>query len=335
MNFYEETPLNLQEEENNNNNNHTNWKQVINFISSRGKDQRSIFISALLLIVYFLILIFHGLFSKTPFYIPVAFIQLMHSLLLFLCLVADYFSNFGPDETHTYGCVRSSIICSFGISLTIILFACSLLLESFKRFLVVSYQSEVGIPSLSAAIPHLVALIIYGFGGFLLRHFSNQISQSSSPQLNSGFLIMFSGFMHSLAHFAVGFLPYLMLSDDIIEQAQPLFHGLVSLFIINRAKEIIVPSFFILMQATPDKLLEIFDNRSNETFLDHIIQEISLIDGIKEIKKMHFWSLTFTELVGSLHVTAKNDVNEQLITNQVHSQFDPIIGNFTVQVEKD
>ena len=315
--------------------NATNWKQVINFISTRGNDQRCIFISCLLLIAYFLILIFHGIFSKTSFYIPVAFVQLMHSLLFFICLVGDYFSTLGPDETHPYGYARSSIICCFGISLTIILFSCSLLLEAFIRFMTISSQPLITIPSLTASIPHLVALLIYGCAGLFLFHHSNNINQSSTPQLNSAFLIIFSGFFHSFAHSIVGIFPYLTISDDIIEQAQPLFHGIVSLFIIDKAKTIIVPSFFILMKATPDKLLEVIDIYSGQTILEKLLREISHIEGVLELKKIHFWSLTFTELVGKVHLRVKKDANEQNIITKLHSKFDHLIGNFTVKLEKD
>ena len=66
-----------------------------------------------------------------------------------------------------------------------------------------------------------------------------------------------------------------------------------------------------------------------------MIREVSHFEGVLECKSPHFWGLTFVDFVGSLHIRAKNDANEQQIIAQAHAKFDPIISNFTAQVEKD
>jgi Co/Zn/Cd efflux system component len=141
--------------------------------------------------------------------------------------------------------------------------------------------------------------------------------------------------MHSLAHFAAGIVPFLSLPKEVTGQAAPLFHGLVALFIIDRAKILLWPSFLVLMQATPEELLEVLDPRSGETVIDRMIREASHFEGVLECKSAHFWGLTFTDYVGSLHIRAKNDANEQHIIAQAHAKFDPVLVNFTAQVEKD
>jgi hypothetical protein len=61
--------------------------------------------------------------------------------------------------------------------------------------------------------------------------------------------------MHSLAHFAASIVSFLLLPNEVIGQTAPLFDGLVALFILDRVKVPLWPSFLVLMQATPEKLL--------------------------------------------------------------------------------
>ena len=83
----------------------------------------------------------------------------------------------------------------------------------------------------------------------------------------------------------------------------------------------------------------LYHEKMKETTLnENIVIDISDIHNkydLLEIKKKHFWSLTFTEIIGSLLIQAKNDANEQNIIAQVQSKFDPFVNQFTVQVEKD
>jgi len=301
----------------------------------KGRDQRVIFLVTLFLSVFFLVLLVHAIIARSTSLVPIAFIQLMHAGLLFVTLVADYFSGLGPDERHTYGYGRSTIVCCFAVSLSIILFALSLLLEALKRFLSEAAAPASEIPSLTGIFPHVLPLLVYCASVFLLRGHARHPTQSRTPHLHAAFLVLASGAMHSLAHFATGLVPFLLLPDDVTVQAAPLFHGLVALFIIDRAWLLIGPAFLVLMQATPARLLDVIDKRLGETVIARMIREASHFEGVLECKSPHFWGLTFTDYVGSLHVRAKNDANEQHIIAQVHAKFDPIVGHFTVQVEKD
>ncbi|OHT06078.1 cation diffusion facilitator family transporter containing protein [Tritrichomonas foetus] len=311
------------------------WRFIVKAISSKGRDQKIIFLNSLFFAIFFIILLFHSIITKSTVYVPIAFIQLMHSVLLFITLITDYYSTVGPDERHTYGYARSTVVCSFAVSLAIILFAFSLLLEALKNFLSSSSDNLEDGPSLSHAGPHLIAFFVYSFSCFLFRRYSSNPSQSKVPHLHAAFLVFISGTMHSLAHFAACLVPFLALPSEVTDQAAPLFHGLVALFVIDRARFLITPAFLVLMQATPEKLLEVIDPRIGETVIDRMIREASHFEGVLECKSAHFWGLTFTDYVGSLHIRAKNDANEQHIIAQAHAKFDPVVFHFTAQVEKD
>ena len=328
------SPLVLQEEQEISNQK-KGLRHVIRVISVKGNDQKIMFLNSLFFCIFFIALLFHAIFTKTTVFVPIAFIQLMHSVLLFVTLITDYFSSFGPDEQHTYGYSRTMIVCTFAVSLTIILFAFSLLLEALKSFLSSKTQTMTEEPSLSHAGPHFIALLVYSLSCFLFRRYSSNPTQSKVPHLHAAFLVFVSGAMHSLAHLAACFVPFLSLPSEVTEQAAPLFHGLVALFVIDRARLLITPAFLVLMQATPEKLLEVIDTRIGETVIDRMIREASHFEGVLECKSAHFWGLTFTDYVGSLHIRAKNDANEQHIIAQAHAKFDPVVIHFTAQVEKD
>ena len=312
-----------------------NWKYIINDISSKGRDQKILFVNSLFFALFFFILLIHAFITKCIVYVPIAFNQLMHSALLLIVLVSDYYSTIGPDEQYTYGYSRITIVCSFFVSLAIILFAFSLLLEAITNFLSHSSDYYAESPSISHAGPHLISFFLYSLSCFLFRKYLVNPSQSKVPHFHSAFLVFVSGSMHSLAHLAACLVPFLSLPSEVTYQAAPLFHGLVALFVIDRARLLIIPSFLVLMQATPEKLLDVIDPRIGETVIDRMIREASHFEGVLECKSAHFWGLTFTDYVGSLHIRAKNDANEQHIINQTHAKFDQIVSHFTVQVEKD
>ena len=311
------------------------WGAIMSILTSKGREQRVIFSVAIFLCVFFVVLLVHSILTKTTFLVPTAFTQLLHAILLFVTLITDYYATLGPDEYHTYGYARATIVCCFAVSLSVILFAFSLLLEALKKFL--SDGSDPGheLPTLLQAFPHILAFLVYSIAGALLRKHGRNPTQSKTPHLHAAFLVFVSGAMHSLSHLAAGIVPFLMLPDEATAQAAPLFHGLVALFIIDRARLLIGPSFLVLMQATPAKLLEVIDKRIGETVIDRMIREASHFEGVLECKSAHFWGLTFTDYIGSLHIRAKNDANEQHIISQVHAKFDPVVGHFTAQVEKD
>ena len=313
-------------------------RAAFNIVSTRGPEQKVIFIISVLLCVFFIVLLIQTIITKSTAFVPVAFIQLIHFSLFAIVLLTDYYTTLSPDDCHTYGYARSMIVCTFAVSLTIILYACSLLLEALKDFLSSSAPDAsltVEHPTFSAILPNLTATIIYGFAAFFLKHYHGSPSQSKTPHFHAAFLIAFSGAMHSLAYFAASILPFPSIPVTVSEQAVPLFHGLVALFIIDKAKALLIPSFLVLMQATPEKLLEVTDPTVGETYIDRMVREVSHFEGVLECKSPHFWGLTFTDYVGSLHIRAKNDANEQHIIAQAHAKFDPIVSSFTAQVEKD
>lgn len=313
-------------------------RHAVNLVSSRGFEQKSIFIISVLLFAFFSVLLAQSIITKSTIFVQIAFVQLLHFILYAIILLTDYYTTLPPDECHTYGYARSMIVCCFAVSLTIILFACSLLLDSLKEFLSSAAPDaslSVEHPSFSPVMPNIFALIAYSFSALLLYNHRANPSQSKTPHFHAAFIVAISGVLHSISQLVTSFLPFPAVPERVSEQAIPLLNGLIALFIIDKARDLMVPCFYVLMQATPEKLLEITDYSVSETYIDKMVREVSHFEGVLDCKAPHFWGLTFTDYVGSLHIRAKNDANEQHIIQQAHAKFDPIVGHFTAQVEKD
>jgi len=81
-----------------------------------------------------------------------------------------------------------------------------------------------------------------------------------------------------------------------------------------------------LVQRTPEKF---------EKQLMKIEREVLSLEGVRGISNVHIWKQTGTNFVGTLHVQAANDANEQQICLQVAQFFKGKIMDLTIQVEKE
>lgn len=82
----------------------------------------------------------------------------------------------------------------------------------------------------------------------------------------------------------------------------------------------------ILLQTTPSHFI---------TQLDKIMREASTLDGVLEFRNEHFWTISFGELAGSIHVRIRRDADEQLVLAHVWNKLSGVIKNLTIHVFKD
>mmetsp|Transcript_1169 Transcript_1169/g.3653 ORF Transcript_1169/g.3653 Transcript_1169/m.3653 type:complete len:390 (+) Transcript_1169:3-1172(+) len=81
----------------------------------------------------------------------------------------------------------------------------------------------------------------------------------------------------------------------------------------------------VLLQTTPAHLRD---------HLDKGVREVSMLEGVLEVREHHFWALTAEECVGSLRVRLRHDASEETAVQGVRALF-PSVARLTVQVEKD
>ncbi|XP_021947063.1 zinc transporter 6 [Folsomia candida] len=69
--------------------------------------------------------------------------------------------------------------------------------------------------------------------------------------------------------------------------------------------------------------------------LEKSLREALTIDGVLEFRNELFWTLTYGQTAGTLHVRVRRDANEQLVLSKVYDKFQPLAPHLTVQVTKD
>lgn len=82
----------------------------------------------------------------------------------------------------------------------------------------------------------------------------------------------------------------------------------------------------VLLQTTPPHV---------HNQIDRCISEASTVDGVLELRNLHFWQLDFSQIAGTVDVRVRRDANEQMVLALVTEKLHPVVHILTVQVLKD
>lgn len=313
-------------------------RDLIKHITLSSLINKLLFLITLYLSLYFIILLFHSIATKNTVFIPIGLFHFFHLILNVMVLVSDYFKDFKRSDTFNYGYSRSIILSSFTVSLFLILFSISVLFETIEEFFSTKSPDsilEIHLPSSQSFLPLLLGLFIYLIQMCtLIKYYRFNSNSEKDPHYHGGFLIGLSGFTHSFSLAAASHFSFSSLPDLVSEQSIPLLHAFTSFIVIDSAKQLLKSTFMCLMQATPEHLLEVVDKISNETRIDIIMRKIKLLEGVVDCTVSHFWSLTFSEFVGVLHINTTSDANEKMIRNEIITLFQGLINNLTIQIDK-
>jgi Co/Zn/Cd efflux system component len=71
--------------------------------------------------------------------------------------------------------------------------------------------------------------------------------------------------------------------------------------------------------------------------IQNALIEIHRLPGVTGYRNLHFWEMVSSNVVGSLHISASDDADEQLLLNQITEVLIRHVGTkeLTVQIEKD
>lgn len=56
------------------------------------------------------------------------------------------------------------------------------------------------------------------------------------------------------------------------------------------------------------------------------------MDGVLELRNLHFWQLDFNQIAGTVDVRVRRDANEQMVLALVTEKLHPVVHILTVQV---
>eukprot|EP01135_Chromosphaera_perkinsii_P000795 Nk52_evm83s151 gene=Nk52_evmTU83s151 len=91
---------------------------------------------------------------------------------------------------------------------------------------------------------------------------------------------------------------------------------------------VVVYNMQILFQTMPKAMIHAGQ-------IDKCLREAATFDGVLEFRKEHFWSQSYDQVVGSLHVRIRRDANEQVILRHVTTSLSRYVSDLTVHIFKD
>ena len=100
------------------------------------------------------------------------------------------------------------------------------------------------------------------------------------------------------------------------------FSGFILILSISLCKPVLQNTGLILLQAFPIK---------DEEFTSSVLREISVVDGVLNIKEKKFWGLHWGYLVCSLKIYMRNDINREESLKDIHQILRPKFSNICIE----
>jgi len=267
--------------------------------------------------------ILYGTVAGSLGLISAAFHSVFDCLSLIISLVAMVCSKQRPSGEFSYGYDRFQILSSFSNGVFLIFVSLFLLFESIERL---SEPEELHDHSTPIIFVTFLGLVINILGvAFFFDARSGRYDQSKQAARSEN---IYTIFVHiSLDAVAnVGVLVSTWLTTRGWLLADPLVAiGIIGLISYN-ALPICARTASVLLQTTPINIKDA---------LERSLREASTIEGVLECRNEHFWTQSQNSYVGSVIVRVGTNVDEQVVLRKVHAIFDPLVSDFTVQVEKD
>jgi len=301
----------------------SSWTKIIRTILS-DRDCKRVFYFLTLQSSITLLQITYGTFAGSLGLVSAAFHSVFDCLSLVISLVAMICSKQRPTNKFSYGYDRFEILSSFSNGVFLMFVSLFLLFESIERISEPEeYHGEKSAPIIFVAFLGLVVNILGVAFFYDARGKPDPLARQQARSENV-YSILVHISMDAVANVGVILSTFLMSHDWLL--ADPVVAiGIICLIGYN-ALPFVTRNAQILLQTTP---LQIRD------LLEKSLREATTIEGVLECRNEHFWTQSHNSHVGSVIVRVGANVDEQVVLRKVHGIFDPLISDFTVQVEKD
>ncbi|MDN4595374.1 cation diffusion facilitator family transporter [Polycladomyces subterraneus] len=257
----------------------------LNHVKEQQSSKKTLWITLLLTLVFTVVEIVGGLLSNSLALLSDSAHMISDVLALGLSLTASYLATRHPNRKYTFGFLRFEIIASFLNGLALVVIAIGIFIEGIHR-LIQPRDIHMQLMLMIAAVGLLVNIVL-----------TIILSRSSKEEENLNIKSALWHFMGDLLS-SVGIIASSVL---IYFTGYSIFDPLISMIIggiiFYGGAKIIRESFLILMEAVPDK----FD-------LDSIRQEISKVEGVKDVHELHLWAVSTDHYSLTAHVFIQEDV---------------------------
>lgn len=240
--------------------------------------------------------------------------MLTDTMALALAAVAFHVSKRPADGNLTYGYQRFQILAAFVNGLSLLVIVGWILFEAVERF--ITPRDILGETMLVVAAAGLVINIVC----FAVLHTGDQ----ENLNIRGAALHVAGDLLGSVAAI-VAAIVIIYTGWTLID---PILSVAVAVLILRSAWALVKRSAHVLLEGAPDWL--------NVSDMQERI--VANVPGVREIHHVHVWGLTPQQLMLTMHVAIKTDVDSQSrvvrgVKNYVESEFG--IGHSTIEIEID
>ena len=213
---------------------------------------------------------------------------------------------------RTYGLYRLEILAALANAALLFLVAGYVIYEAISR---IQEPTEVH------TTPMLVVAVL-GFGVNLIGWRLLRPGSEESINLKGAYLEVMADLVGSLAVITAA----LVMIVTGWPYADPLFAGLIGIFILPRAWRLVHQALRVLVQAAPLRIN-----------LDNLRSDLSAIGGVVDVHDLHVWTLTSDMDVATVHLMTRDGTDSHPVLDQARSILEDrySIDHATLQVEPD
>ena len=275
---------------------------------------RRVMIALVLTGTFMIVEIVGGIISGSLALLADAGHMLTDTMALALAAVAFHVSKRPADGNLTYGYQRFQILAAFVNGLSLLVIVGWILFEAVERF--ITPREILGETMLVVAAAGLVINII----SFAVLHTGDQ----ENLNIRGAALHVAGDLLGSVAAI-VAAIVIIYTGWTLID---PILSVAVAALILRSAWALVKRSAHVLLEGAPDWL--------NVADMEERI--VANVPGVSEIHHVHGWGLTPQQLMLTMHVAIKDDVESQSrvvrgVKNYLESEFG--IGHSTIEIEVD
>lgn len=239
-----------------------------------------------------------------------------HNLSDVLSLIISYFANRisrrDATEKQTFGFRRSEILAAFINSSTLIIISVIIIIEAVKRLL-----NPVEVSTAWVIWLALAAILVNGISVLFLHKDSKENMNMKSAYLHL-FADMLTSFAVLIGGLAIKYLGWTWI-DSVFSIA-------IALYLFYMSWRLFRSSLRIMMQFAPE-----------EVDIIRVTDEITAIEGVKNIHHVHIWQINEHELMFEAHIDLDDDIKvsdfEKILGRIKGVLRDHGIGHSTIQPE--
>lgn len=295
----------------------------LQFILSN-RDSKYLFIFLLANLIFMFVELAYGIWSNSLGLISDSAHMLFDCAALAIGLYGAFMSKWKRNQTYTYGYSRYEFLTGFVNGLLLLFISGYIFIEGFHRVFdpPTIDTNRLLLISILGFLVNLMGVIF--FHNHHNHHGSNNINgHQHDENMHGVYLHVFADTLGSVG---------VIISTLLMQYygwflADPLCSIMISILILTTSYPLIINSFTVLLQRSPIYL---------DKDISDCIREVQLLDGVLKVYNVHFWTLSSSVVVGSLHLKVRDDTNAQDILKLVSDMFrnQCNICDLTVQIEK-